>query len=723
MKIQFLHRRFNPKKSSHASLTPILLAALGFSFPLPFLPAQAQAQQASRESAQNRGSNRELTPVIVQARRSAEQARDVPFTVQTLDDVALEERRIASLEDLLRGVPGIEVNSWGGADSANVRMRGVGSLYQSGSDDTSVVVNVDGIPTSVGNSALGLLDVEQVEVLKGPQSALFGRSSVAGAINIRTRHPALGRVEGHARTEAGNDRHHLVEGAANLPLGQTAAARFAVRHNARDYDYENLTTGNPVSRPRDLAWRASLLWQPQAATEVMLSANRHDARRYQSVMLMRPYGDRPGQRLNRDGLIDGNRRRIAQYALQLQHDLSWTRLTAASSHERIDSRIINMTGSEINRLMMDLDLDLAQLVRENGKIWNHDLRLSSLPGSRVFWVAGLNHYHSQSDNLQGHIAGHFDHDQNVLANAIYGEATWPLGSAFKLTAGLRYARERKRYNALYAPQGAPTSTDSRSLSDSHTSGRLGLGWALNAYTNLYATYARGAKPGGFNEYATQAADSTPYSASQVDSLELGAKHEAAGGRLQLNAALFFNRVKDDHLLAYNPNTLASQYVNANVRSQGLELDTRWRAGGGLTLNGALTLIDGKIRSSVATPGGQVSPGNRLPDVPRFSALLGVQWQRALPAFWGLRSPTLNARASLRHVGQRPADPQNSFNLDSYNRLDLRLGIVSGNTELYLWADNLTDKRYDLYGYQLMPGLQVGMASHGRNAGLGLMHQF
>ena len=166
-------------------------------------------------------------------------------------------------------------------------------------------------------------------------------------------------------------------------------------------------------------------------------------------------------------------------------------------------------------------------------------------------------------------------------------------------------------------------------------------------------------------------------------------------------------------------------MNVDTRSKGLELNAHWRAGGGFTLSGGLAWVDGSIRSHAVTnsPAGDVNVGNRLPDVPRFSAQLAVQYQRALPAFWGLRSPALNTRLSLRHVGKRANDPQNSFDLDAYNKLDLRVGVASGNTEIYLWADNLANKKYELYGYYMGGGASVGLPAPGRTFGLGLVHQF
>ncbi|WP_343293595.1 TonB-dependent receptor [Vandammella animalimorsus] len=687
------------------------------------LPAAGQAPAAPAD-AQDAAT---LPAVTVQARRSAEQARDLPLTVQAVDEVELEERRLNHLEDLLRGTPGVEVNTWGGASDANVRMRGVGSLYQSGPDDTSVVVDVDGVPTSVGNAALGTLDVEQVEVLKGPQGTLFGRNSEAGAIHIRTRRPALGLAGGHVRAEAGSGHQHLAEGAFNLPLGQRAAARLALRHNAQDYDYVNLLSGQPVSRPRDLAWRASLLWQPQPATEVLLRASHHNARRYQSATLLRPYGDNPGQELSSDGLLDGNYRKISQYSLHVQHDFAAARLTSVTSHERTRAFSAYMTGRELSRVALGMDADFPLYDSGGGRTWSQDVRLSSLPGSRVFWVAGLNLYRSDRDNAyESIVRGRQSYDFSDDADALYGEATWPLGERLKLTTGLRHTRERKGYAALYAMPGSSAATpDSRRFREGFTTGRLGLSWALSAQTNLYSTLARGHKSGGFNGNSMQPADSLPYRPGKVSSLELGAKHESADGRLRLSGALFFNRVRDDHLITIDMSTYAYMLANADTRSRGLELQADWRAGGGLTLSGGLALVDGEIQTNVITntEAGDVRAGNRLPDVPRLSALLGVQWQRALPAFWGLHSPVLNTRLTLRHVGKRAADAQNNFDLGSYNKVDLRLGVISGNTELYLWGDNLLNERYDLYGHHIAPGLSAGMPARGRSFGIGLTHQF
>ena len=667
-----------------------------------------------------------LPAVTVHARKAEEKAKDLPFTVSVTDDVDLETRRITRMEDVLRGTPGVDVNSWGGPDSANVRIRGVGSLYLSGTDDNSVVVNVDGVPTSVSNVGLGTLDAEQIEVLKGPQGTLFGRSSTAGAVNVRSAPPVLNHFGGHVRGELGNDHHHLAEGVLNAPLGDTLAARIALRHSAQDLWYENSATGRPLSRPADLNARASLLWQPQAATQGLLRASRNTAKKYQSAMLARPYTSPPTQDLDTDSSIAGNERAINQYALEIRHDLPWAQLTSVTGRENINHDETNLTGRRIMRAWMGLDTVFPQNKGYHSKGWNEDLRLSSPKGSDVFWVAGLNLYRNDWTNYNGYGGSFYTHDLTERSNALYGEATWPLkGTPLKLTTGLRHTRTRKTYSALYTPAGATTSSIADRLSQNHTTGRMGLGWALDPQTSLYTTLSRGKKASGFNDNATNGPDSAPYAAGTVDSLELGAKRESADGTLRLDTAIFSNRVRNDHLLAFDPTDSSSHMVNADTRSRGLELNTRWRAGAGFTLSGGLTWLDGSIRSHAVTntPAGDVNAGNRLPDVARLSVLLGVQWEHPLPAFAGLAAPTLDAALTVRHVGRRTADPQNSFDLDSYRKIDLHVGVTSGSTEVYLWGDNLLDERYDLYGYYFSPTLTVGMPSPGRSVGIGITHHF
>lgn len=691
----------------------------------------------------------ELSAVTVTARHGAESAKEVPFALNVIGGDELETRRIVSMEEALRSVPGVDVNSWGGVNDANVRIRGVGSLYQVSADDASVVINVDGVPLSVRNASLGTLDVERVEVLKGPQGTLFGRNSEAGAVNIVTRRPTR-HTEGYVRGEIGGQGQHLEEATIGGALSERFSGRFAVRNSGTDNWVDNARTGGPVSKPTDLAWRGSLLWDLQRGTTALMTAERQEIEGKVGLMVLRPYGDNPANDVA-PGSFDGNSKTLDRHSFELNHDFSASRLTSITSHTATDLHSFAGADRVVALLWQGATAPVMKTETAKERAFNQDLRLSSLPNAPVFWVAGLNIYRADRSfdmDMPTYTAmfGAYTKDRSVQerdfetrSEALYGELTYPLAATLKLTAGLRHTWENKTFDGRYDSGadnfGTPRTLtfDHRSLKDNYSTGRLALSYAVTPATNLYGVLARGYKAGGFNDNATQIADGVPYKAAVANNLEFGFKSESGERRFALNGAVFINKVKNDHMLSYNPsNNFASMAVNADTATKGLEFDGSWRLGGGFALSGGMTFIRGNIVDDVAvdaSAGGNVAAGNRLPDVPKWSGQVSADYRQAMAAgLFGLASPVLNAKLTYRHVGMRAADPQNHFDLDKYAKIDMRIGLVSGSTEVYIWGDNLLDKQYDLYGYYMRSGVgnppfTVGMPARGRSFGLGASHHF
>jgi iron complex outermembrane receptor protein len=663
-----------------------------------------------------------LQAVVVTARRASERALDVPFSVSSTQGIELERRRLGTLEEALRDSVGVEVNSWGGYGDTNVRMRGVGSLYQVSSEDSSVVVNVDGAPTSAWNASLSTLDVERVEVLKGPQGTLFGRNSEAGAINIITRKPTR-EADGYLRAEAGQEGARLIEGAVGGALGQAWSGRVALRHQQSDDPVVNLQTGQPVMKARELGLRGSLQWQPRAATSLLLSAEHQNQKDRIGMMLLRPYDEPPRVDFTPGavGADVSNDRLSAEF----NQDLDGMRLTSHSSLQRRQEDQTSGADRVVAALVYGMpDEYLYQYKREH-RAWNQDLRLSSLPGAAVFWVGGLNLYGSRRgiDNMLPGMAASL-RDFDTRSEAAYGEATLPVTDALKLTGGLRWTQERKHYAAQFLAAGAPTTEDHRSLSDRYATGRLAATYALAPQSNLYAVLAHGHKARGFQDSTTRIADGEPFKAARVISLEAGLKHRSADRRLSVTVAAFQNRVRDDHMMGYDYATLATKAINADTRSRGLETEGSWRALPELTLRAGMAYTDAVITQSVTgVSGGDVASGNRVPDVPRWSGRLSAQWSQPLPGFLGLDSTKLEGLLAWRVMSARANDPQNHVFLPRFQKLDARLALSSGAAEFYVWADNLQDRRYDQYVFHFMPGVNVGSPTRGRTLGLGLNWQF
>lgn len=703
----------------------------------------AEAQAASPLLTDDRPA--ELSVVTVNARRAPELAKDVPFSVSVVSGSEAESRRLLSLDEMLRQTPGVDMVVNGGMATGTLRMRGVGALQKVSGDDSSVVINIDGLPLSPANASLNVLDVEQVEVLKGPQGTLFGGNSEAGAVNIVTRKPT-DWLEGYARAELGQDHQHLLEGVISGPLTDTLSARLAVRQSGIDNVLTNAQDCQPLNTPRELAWRGTLRWQPSTRTQLLLSAGQEVLKQRDTPYTLRPY-DEPA-RIDIPPGAAWNRREINRYTAELNHAFDTMTLTALLGYGHLRHHALNaIYEGRTYQQLLGFRPDGSWTMYSKEKRYNQEIRLSAKPHSNVFWVLGVNTFQNQRDLAYRDVSDTFYPSNPYHADstrqfetdtqAIFGEMTVPLGSAFKLTSGLRYTWEKKTTDAHWTakpdnPNPIRTARDSQSLSDNYLTGRLALSYALTPQVNLYGVYARGYKTGGFNDEGTNYTNGLadlPYKAATVDSYEAGFKFESTDRRLALNGALFFNKVKDDHLLAYNVATFAANTENYDTRSRGLELEGVWKPAKGWSLSAGVAYTDARISNDAAGKMGNVAKDNRVPEVPKWSGVLSISHEQALTGLPLLKSPVLHTKLSNRFVGSRPADPQNTFSLGAYSKLDLRVGLRSGNTEFYFWADNLLDKRYDLYGYYIAPympggsGAQIGSPGRGRALGVGMHTMF
>lgn len=697
-------------------------------------PAAAQSEDAPP-----------LEAVTVRARFVDEAVRDLPFSVDVLSGQSLEERGLYSLEDALRTVPGVEINSYGDTLNTNVRIRGMGALQKVSGEDSSVTINVDGMAVPLGDLTSQTFDLERIEVLKGPQGTLFGSNSEAGAINIITRKPTRS-FEGYVRSELGQQGQRMLEGAVSGPLSETWSGRLAWRAGGADHQVRDEASGQPVARLRDGGLRATLLWQPTGLTRLTLSAQHDRLRHHPSVIVLRPYDDRPSvvaQPYTDQSYKDANR-----LSAELVHDLGPALLTAVTGYARSTELLPgNAYEGTLYRQLLGMEPEGRFAFDHRSRVLSQEVRLSSRPADPVFWVLGLNWRHSDRNmDVVNAYDGFFPespYNAGILrrlqssSHALFGEATWPLADRLKLTAGLRHTWERKRYDARWDaldsnPSALRQAQDRQSLSDHYTTGRLALNWAATAQTSLYGVLARGYKSAGYNDSGTNIASGgsdLPYAAARVLSYELGFKSESADGRVGLNGALFHNTARGDHLLVFNTLSFATQAENFNTRSQGAELSGFWKLGAGFTLTGGLALTNARITGIPAASVADAAVGNRVPDSPRWSGNLSLAHRMPLPSFMGLASPTLHTLVTSRIVGQRAADPQNHFMLGRYHQLDLRMGVSSGPAEFYVWARNLLDQRYDMYGYYYAPMYEggpsatVGTPARGRSLGVGFAYYF
>lgn len=664
-----------------------------------------------------------LPPLMIRRSNWGWTSKEHPYAISTISAEDLTSQRLENIEQVLRATPGVNVNSSGGIVDNNVYIRGVGSLYQSSADDLIFGLSIDGVQVPSRYLSLGTLDAGGISILKGPQGTSTSASGAAGLIDVRTVRPTS-RLEGYARAELGQDGKNLEEFAISGPLTETISGRIAIRHAGEDLWVRNNQTYAPASKPDDLAFRASLVAEVAPRTIIELNASHQRIKESPNLLVLRPYGSSPQINLP-SNLYGVNDQRLDLYSMRFSHDFDASSLSATSGYTTTDFTRLLAYDENLYEALYGATGSYWQTYQGSERVFSQDLRWTSLPGAPIGWNVGA--YFADGDRSnntlnQAPAAGNMDtREYSTRRYALYGNVNYSLTDALKLDTGLRHEWSQRTYDAIYNGWSG-VSTDKRSLDDNYFTGRIGLNYDWTKQTTVYASLARGHNPTSFQDFSGQVSDSAPYKAAEVNTLELGVKSATNDRRIEFNAAIFYNDIKDNQTMVYDTATYGSTVVNLNTRSKGFELGGAWHIDNGLSLSAGLSYTDATIVSGLDTAVGRIDSGNRMPDVAKWSVALAAQYRKSLPGFLGLSSPVLNAQANHVYVGRRAADPQNNFDLGSYGKLDLRIGIQQARGEFYVWADNVLDKQYDLYGYWGAPSVSYGAPSRGRIVGVGFRYQ-
>lgn len=704
----------------------------------------AQTSNAAISDTSDQQSDKRKEDVItvegtVNARFVPEANRKIPFTVNHQDNLSLEQSQIKDGQSLLWQTPGLALNTDGQNPESSLKIRGVGSVNQVSNDDTSVVTMLNGVPVPQGNITNRLLDIEQVDILKGPQGTLFGRNSEAGAINITSNKPT-DIFEGHIGGEWGTHGHSLGEMVVNTPLTDSLSSRMALQYDRKDSVLKNEQDGNkPLSHPQNLTGRVSLGWQPDERDNLLFTVD-HQRQRHNSVgMTLLDGSDKISVP---KGSVDdwGNDTTLTfnwQHSwdkVQLTNVTGWGHYYQSSSSPSIDSRI--------SQQLYGTDYNSWRSYSNRQKQFFQELRLSSTDESPFFWVAGTNYIHSgrtlQFDGGWNEMPG-WEYDSSDAqmhrrftndSFALFGETTYPVTDKLDLTTGLRHTWEKIRYrdhwvaNSDYANPGPRSQYDNQSLSESYFTGRIGLNYTLSDDWNVYATWSQGHKSGGFSNWDTSIASgqpATPYEPAKINSYEIGAKALIPSMNLEFNPALFYSKTRNDHYYALiDPSSsFATVTENFDTESKGAEMSATWRPNTDFMLKMGMDYTLATITKLPENSQSGGREGNRIPDVPRWGASLATDYSHPMQV---ANLPVVfNTSLNYRYSSQREADVGNNFKLGETHLLNARLGFKSTYGDVYLWSTNLLNNRSPVYGFYY-PAVDAAYGGTGRDARVGTIRE-
>ncbi|HEY0686577.1 MAG TPA: TonB-dependent receptor [Steroidobacter sp.] len=673
--------------------------------------AGAVMSVASPTLAQSTSESSELEEVLVTAQRRGERLQDVPITVTVLDADQIQQARVQQIGDVANRTPGLSFDAYP-ASQPRVFIRGIGSPDRGAAGDPSAAVFLDeiylGRPAAV---AFDAFDVERIEVLKGPQGTLYGRNVVGGAINVLSRRPNLAAFDAGAEITVGN--YQKIDGAAfvNTPFADgKAALRASGSWRTHDGYVRNTFTGNRVDDQDTSSARLQLAAEPSDSVRLSFTLDGTRDRATgpaQHVFDLDEGADEAAfWTVDRDrdrtaGATEGYQNRDTWGArVQADWDVSFATLTYLGSYRTLDYE--NSYDFDGGNATTNL-IDIGGGEQEQSDFYSNEVRISSLPGGDVSWVAGLYNFGSDTDrldNLALNVAGDlldeiYTQRATLDSYAVFGDVTWALTDRFSVTGGVRYSRDEKEYRVSNTAGDAIVRAQERfdvtvARNYDATTYRVGASFTPAEDHLLYVMVSRGFKSGGFQDTPASAADAADdFEPEYATQYELGQKSTFADGALIWNNTLFLLDYTDLQTRRVLDNLSIVTDNAGEATIQGFETYLTWRAFAGARLTVSYAYTDATFDEFVPAPGVDYA-GNRISRTPEHKVVVSPAYEWQLP-----RGATLSFAADYSYESRIFDDNSNEGPevRDPTHFVDARVIYTSTDEKwaVSLWGKNLTDE--------------------------------
>lgn len=676
-----------------------------------------------------------LEEVTVTAQKRTQSLQDVPISVSVTSGETLDNFSIGDIGELSGSIPNVTIGENATQDS--ITIRGIGSGANHGFEQ-SVGTFIDGVYFGRGRSSRSpFLDIERIEVLKGPQGVLFGKNTIAGALNITTRKPTdefEGSIEGQYFD--GDDSYGLT-GVVSGPLTDSLRGRLVVKYNEAGGFIENRATGDDDPEIEELVFRGSLAWDLSDRLTLDLKAEMSsydvDGRHLQMVE-----GGRFAELFasvdpNYEEVLDDRRSANNPVFGRDFDDTDAENFTATFNYDFESARLVSITAYTAYEYENNVpaswvaNLDTAtKRYNEDHTQFSQELRLESQGDGALEYIIGAFYQTEEIDHLQ-----HFDFDtaqaiadgfplppfvgrtdfdleQDTDSIAVFGQLTWNITDRLRTTLGLRYTEDKKDIDFARITTGAlpfPTYELTDSRTDSDTTPSLNVQYDLGDDVMLYGSFSQGFKSGGFDFESGE-----DFEEETVDAWEFGVKSRLADGAVELNAAVFSSEFSDLQVAAWNG--VAFETGNAaEATTQGVEVDGRWQITDNWMLSGAIAYLDAQYddfpgatctadqtdeHNASGAPGGctQDLSGKELQFSPEYSGTINLEYFRIMDSGLELTA-MLGADYSDAYYTALDLDPHSIQ--DSFTKINARIALAgSAGWSLALVGKNLTNEETTMW---------------------------
>ncbi len=629
--------------------------------------------------------------LTVTAQKRPEDAQDVPLSLTVIPQQEIEDARIDSFQDIAEYTPNFSFapTSSGGTEFSNYSMRGLNNANFLTAQD-SVAFYIDDIPVDYnGFLDLAFTDLERIEVLRGPQSTLYGRNSSAGAVNVISRQATFEPEITFGASYGKYNSRELQFSLNDALVEDKLALRIAGAYRGQDGFIENLATGKKIGERARFAGRAQLLWTPTLDWNVSFNS-------YNSFT---DDGNPTYNKINPDEPFEVdlqtegfNKLNTNTQALKVGYNGEGFRATSitARRYSRQENVVPGSTGA-------------VQIIDDvNSTLWTQELRFQSPEtAERLQWLLG-GYYESRDfkvDDAQTDFPGfgrfrRFGDDSRTTY-AVFGQVDYKPIEPLTVFAGLRYETNDASSDSSYESVGDDGSLtplrpefNDEEVSNDELIPRFGLKYQLNPNLMAYTTIAKGYRPGGLNYRANSEAE-LRFGEEKTWSYEAGLKSSWLDNRLIANLSVFHNDVNDYQVLQFDDTGFFGSVSNIDVKATGVEFELKAKPARGLDLIASVGYVDSKYKNYLNSDTGVDLSDNQVPFVPQFTYNLAAQYRS---------QGGLYARAGLTGYGITYFDDDNQIKQEPYVLVNARIGYEAEKYGIYLYANNLFDTRYITSGF-------------------------
>lgn len=720
-------------------------AAGGLALLLGVVPTEApHAQETNREA----DARAQVEQIVVTARRREESLQDVPVSITAFSSEALSSNMIDGVDDYLSRTPNVSFISTGSRDRKKFSIRGVTTQVDDAESLTpsgTFAMYIDGFNVAGGTRNPAVMDLERIEILRGPQGTYFGRNAIGGAINITTVKP---QQEWYAAFSADLARYSTydLEAIVNAPIVEdTLAARAAVKYHESDGFIENI---NPVGGGNDSEYkygRLSFRYTPMDRLTVDLIGAWSDEvvgmrvgvpsgvmSRF-AASLFGPVADPDGV-----GFFPENTDKV-NFNRPQQVGAEYSYVMANASYDFDAFTLTSITGylSSDMFLMGDIDGGSLDAFYETKPISRNsasqEFRFQSTGENLVDWTIGAIVSRDRGTIAQETFAGDAGifglppdfqvtasfGDSEVVSKAVFGEAVWHATDRLDLLLGMRYTDEDVEVSQYNVSSGVINNFVSDSTTFDDFSPKISASYFLTPETSVYGTISKGFKAGGVQ--IGSSLEESAYDPETLWSYEAGIKSEFFDNRARLNAAVFYSDWTDmqasfvvadvdpDGNIVFNSGIQNA----AEARNYGIEAELTALLTDSLIVSFGAGYLDSQFESfeNAFVDGETVDlSGERTPNSPEWTFNGSAQYDFPVAGYdgfarleWYYRDETLPDLIAL--VRQEEGFP---FVVPSYHHVNLRAGIENERYSLVGYVENLFDEVYYTNAYQkaFVGGLHV-----------------